>query len=51
MIKRIRMPGRDGGGKIPAPVRYLCDRGHLHPSRNHAVKCHQRKRKAERTTR
>lgn len=43
-VTRIVMPRRDDGRPIPNPVRYICDQGHTHPSRRHAVRCNQRNR-------
>lgn len=42
---RVTMPRRDDGSQVPNPVRWMCDRGHIHPSRTAAVKCNQRNRK------
>jgi hypothetical protein len=32
-------------GRPPNPVRWLCDAGHVHPSRRAAVKCNQKNRR------
>jgi hypothetical protein len=39
MIVKIRMPNDDFGRPIPNPIRFICDSGHVHPSRKAAVKC------------
>jgi hypothetical protein len=44
MIQRIEMPEKNGR-RIPNPYRYLCDQGHLHPSRVRAVKCNEKARR------
>ncbi len=43
-ITRVVMPNRDDGSRVPNPVRYVCSRGHVHPSRKAAVKCNQKNR-------
>lgn len=32
---------------VPNPVRYVCDRGHLHPSHRAAVHCNIKHREAK----
>ena len=41
-IERVQMPRRYDGKRVAD--RWLCAKGHLHPSRAHAVKCQQRTR-------
>ena len=41
-IERVKMPNRYDGKRVSD--RWLCANGHLHPSREHAVKCQQRTR-------
>lgn len=45
MIEQIKMPPRSDGTYPPIRYRWLCDYGHIHPGRNHAVKCHERQRR------
>jgi hypothetical protein len=43
--RRYLMPKYDSKpGRPPNPVRWLCDRGHIHPSRRAAVKCNVKHR-------
>lgn len=42
--KPYRMPPKDGR-EIPNPNRWVCDVGHIHPSRVRAVKCNVKHRK------
>jgi hypothetical protein len=48
-VKRIEMPPKNGR-RIPNPWRYVCDSGHVHPSRARAIDCNARLR-AERRAR
>ena len=43
---RVVMPRRHDGTTIPNPVRWICDRGHIHPSHRAAVKCNHKHREA-----
>jgi hypothetical protein len=45
VIQKVTMPKRFDGKRPPNPVRYLCNAGHLHPSRHSAFKCNNRKPK------
>jgi hypothetical protein len=40
-VERIRMPKADSGRRVAD--RFLCERGHLHPSHRAAVKCNQKR--------
>jgi len=46
--KRVKMPDKDGR-PIPNPIRWICDRGHVHPSRMAAVKCNMKHRRKDET--
>jgi hypothetical protein len=42
---KIVMPRRDNGSQVPNPVRWMCDQGHIHPSRPAAIKCNAKHRR------
>jgi hypothetical protein len=42
--KRVVMPREPGRPPIPNPIRWSCDQGHIHPSRQHAIVCNRRHR-------
>jgi hypothetical protein len=42
--RRVHMPRLANGQPCPNPIRWVCTQGHIHPSRQAAIKCNYRTR-------